>query len=364
MNHSESPTVFISYAHESESHKDWVRRLAGDLVKNGVRTILDQWELRIGDDLGAFMERSISKAKYVVIVCTERFAQKANDRIAGVGYEQAMFIGELLADQDSPSRFLPVLRSGEPSMALPYYLRSRLFVDLREETHYAQGLEQLLRRLFAAPRYTPPELGEPPIFPGSAIEHPSSTSPRAWILVAGTGNIEEIGAKERETCAQLGSALAEANYGLVTGGWPGVDELTLRSFAQTLTTRGKALEDRVIQVVAEDMRPPLPVGKLVLVHRGEEEWTELIAPADAVVLVGGMGGTWTTAEYALRLGRSVFPLVDTGGDAERFYLHMLQDWPSVMNGVIDKRRFAVLTRSAPGVVSLLFSLLGDWQVKR
>ena len=51
-----NPKVFISYSHDSQSHKDWVRQLATDLRDKGIDAILDQWELKLGDDLAAFME--------------------------------------------------------------------------------------------------------------------------------------------------------------------------------------------------------------------------------------------------------------------------------------------------------------------
>ena len=39
------PTAFISYSWESEAHKAWVRQLAEKLRSQGVKVILDQWEL-------------------------------------------------------------------------------------------------------------------------------------------------------------------------------------------------------------------------------------------------------------------------------------------------------------------------------
>ena len=41
MTEYDEPHVFLSYSHESDAHKHWVRRLAEDLTKNGVKTTLD-----------------------------------------------------------------------------------------------------------------------------------------------------------------------------------------------------------------------------------------------------------------------------------------------------------------------------------
>lgn len=364
------PRVFLSYSHESDSHQHWVRRLAEDLMKNGVETTLDQWHLHIGDDIGAFMEQSLTKATYIVLVCTETFAQKANNRSNGVGYEQAVFVGELLTNRELNPRFLPVLRSGDPSKALPLYLRSRLFVDFRDDCAYGQALDQLLRRIFGAPAFTPPQLGEAPSLDaqvGSTLEGSSRpatgfSAPRAWVLVAGTGSARrKLDDKLEHTCLALGASLARSGYGIVTGGWPGVDEMTARSFARELEHNDIPLEDRLIQVVVAEELPAFPAGNLILVRRGKEEWTESIQRAEAVVLIGGVGGTWKTGEYALKFGRAVFPLADTGGDAAKFYMHMQLNWKSEFVPKIDKSKFQRVAREAPQVVSGLIKLLDEWK---
>ena len=51
-----TPKVFISYAHDSQEHKKWVLDLATMLRNNGVDAIIDQWELRPGDDLSLINE--------------------------------------------------------------------------------------------------------------------------------------------------------------------------------------------------------------------------------------------------------------------------------------------------------------------
>jgi hypothetical protein len=204
--------------------------------------------------------------------------------------------------------------------------------------------------------------------------------PQVWVLVAGTGArwqnvlarflrlvgftvppLLELDEKLQQTCIALGESLARTGYGVVTGGWRGVDELTSRSFARELERAGLPLEDRLIQVVVEDELPAFPAGNLVLVHRGEEEWTESVKRADAVVLIGGVGGTWTTGEYGLKFGRIVFPLADTGGDAAKFYMHMQRHWkPEFLSG-IDRSRFQVIATEAPQVVAGLIKLLDDWK---
>ncbi len=52
--------LFISYFWDSEIHQDWVRQLANDLIKNGISTILDQYELTLGFNMQDFMRHKKS----------------------------------------------------------------------------------------------------------------------------------------------------------------------------------------------------------------------------------------------------------------------------------------------------------------
>jgi hypothetical protein len=280
MTTPESPSVFLSYAQESEMHKSWVRRLAEDLVKNGVNTFLDQWDLHFGDDIGKFMERSIKEARYIVLVCTPDYGKGTNDREGGVGYEQAVFVGNLLMSRQLDSRFIPILRSGEASEALPTYLQSRLFIDFRDDNVYANSLDQLVRHLFGAQAFKRPPLGEPK-FLGSvdannvvdAQRTSTPSPPRGWILVAGTGNAAALTAKAEQTSKALGVSLANAGYGIVTGGWPGVDDLTARAFARELAP---GIEKSKFSLVAREA-PGVVVELIKLL----DDWTNCNARTSA-----------------------------------------------------------------------------------
>jgi TIR domain len=79
------PRVFISYSRDSNEHKAWVRQFAERLRADGVDVILDQWDLGLGADVTEFMERSLSSCDRVLVICTERYVQKANTLKDGVG---------------------------------------------------------------------------------------------------------------------------------------------------------------------------------------------------------------------------------------------------------------------------------------
>ncbi|MBU9862223.1 toll/interleukin-1 receptor domain-containing protein [Rahnella aceris] len=47
-----TPTVFISYSHDNELHKDWVLQLATRLRSNGVEVLLGPLESKAGARFG------------------------------------------------------------------------------------------------------------------------------------------------------------------------------------------------------------------------------------------------------------------------------------------------------------------------
>ncbi|MDG5501414.1 toll/interleukin-1 receptor domain-containing protein [Marinobacter sp. BGYM27] len=160
------PTVFISYSHESEEHKTWVRTaLAERLMAAGIRVILDQWHLKFGSDLPLFMENA-ARADAVLLVCTPTFAKKANTREGGVGYETSIVTSELLERHPSVEpKFVPLWRSGERGEATPTYLKSAFAVNLRADNpEYEKEFVRLLRQLHREPEHSPPPLGEKPDF--------------------------------------------------------------------------------------------------------------------------------------------------------------------------------------------------------
>jgi len=157
-----APKCFISYSWDSDAHKEWVRKLAKHLQDNGVETLLDQWDLRPGSDIPNYMETSVRESNFVILVCTPNFATKANEGSGGVGYEKCIVTGEVFQCVSSPEKFVPILRSGSDKEAIPSYLKSKYYVDFRDDQAFEKSLEKLLRHLHSIPRYQRPPLGSKP----------------------------------------------------------------------------------------------------------------------------------------------------------------------------------------------------------
>ncbi len=159
-----TPKCFISYSWDSDAHTEWVRKLAENLQGKGVSVLLDQWDLKHGSDLPSYIETSVRESHFVILVCTRDFARKANVGIGGVGYEKSIVTGEIFHRISSPEKFVPILRSGSVQETIPSYLKSKIYVDFRDDKIFQTSLEDLLRHLHDMPRHLRPSLGSKPSF--------------------------------------------------------------------------------------------------------------------------------------------------------------------------------------------------------
>ena len=184
-----APKCFISYSWDNDEHKDWVRCLATELQRNGVETRLDQWDTHPGMDVTNYMETCIRESDFVLLVCTPIFAQKANAGIGGVGYEKGVVTGEIFADAHSTKKFVPVLRKGNPRDSLPSYLKSRVYIDFRDDNMFESSLKDLLRHLHQSPKYVTPPLGSKPDLPAHGKGNP--TVEQLLKFVSGYGSPEK-----------------------------------------------------------------------------------------------------------------------------------------------------------------------------
>ncbi len=155
------PKVFISYSHDSKAHKDWVLKLATRLRSDGVNVLLDHWNLKLGQDLAAFMERGLSESNRVVSICSEAYVKKSDDRQGGVGYEKQIITAELLADTNT-NWVIPVIRNNDNHKKVPTFLGGRLYVSFENDNLYESNYEKLLRELLDEPVLPIPPIGNNP----------------------------------------------------------------------------------------------------------------------------------------------------------------------------------------------------------
>ena len=107
---AENKKVFVSYAWDSNEHKQWVAKLATNLREHGVDAILDQWDVRLGDDLSFFMDHGLTKSHLVICVCSDKYIEKADGGSGGAGYEKRILASEMLNDEDK-CFIIPIIKN-------------------------------------------------------------------------------------------------------------------------------------------------------------------------------------------------------------------------------------------------------------
>src|SRR5262245_19395356 len=130
-----APEVFISYSHDSPSHKEWVAKLATRLRGSGVDVILDQWDLSLGDDVTRFMEAGVSNSDRVLVICTDEYVRKANAGKGGVGYERLIVTAQLVQNIGT-NKFIPIIRNTDPEHRTPRFLGTRLYIDFSDDEQF------------------------------------------------------------------------------------------------------------------------------------------------------------------------------------------------------------------------------------
>ncbi|PDT73634.1 toll/interleukin-1 receptor domain-containing protein [Bradyrhizobium sp. C9] len=168
-----APKAFISYSHDSDAHKAWVLQLASDLRANGIDVVLDQWDLAPGQDVSLFMQRGITNADRVLLICSEKYVEKADGGSGGVGYERLIVTSEVVQSIDT-IKFVPIIRNSTKTRNVtPTFLGPRLYLDFRIDVEYKARLEELVREIHRAPALTKPPLGVSP-FSGTPVSVPAT----------------------------------------------------------------------------------------------------------------------------------------------------------------------------------------------
>lgn len=157
----DNPTVFVSYSHDNDEHKAWVRKLASALRSHGVNAILDQWDLRIGSDLRFFMENGLSAANLVLCVCSESYVKKVNSGSGGSGYEGMIMTQPLL--QNANTEFIiSVIRNNPSPNKVPLSFGSKKYIDFSNDAEYIVKYQELLERIYGEDSRKKPPLGKNP----------------------------------------------------------------------------------------------------------------------------------------------------------------------------------------------------------
>ncbi len=151
-------TVFISYSHDSEAHRDKALALSERLRDDGINTILDQY-VNGSPEQGwpRWMLDQLDAATFVLVVCTETYYRRFRGHEApgkgkGVDWEGALITQELYDARSRTLKFVPVFLSDAAPDWVPEPLRSISYYTLTSETAYQSLYDFLLGQAAVAPR--------------------------------------------------------------------------------------------------------------------------------------------------------------------------------------------------------------------
>jgi len=134
--------AFLSYKWEDEVHNKWVEKFATDLRALGIETILDKWEVRLGDSFTDYMTSKINEADVVLFIMTTR-AVAAVEAPQGQGgavkFEMQMAKSRSIAGENI--RLIGIYREGAKSAA---HLRDNRYADFRDDSQYQVRLKELV----------------------------------------------------------------------------------------------------------------------------------------------------------------------------------------------------------------------------
>lgn len=191
---------------------------------------------------------------------------------------------------------------------------------------------------------------------------------RKFVLVLGTG---WAGPTTRRVARMIGSTLAEAGLGLVSGNSTGVDRWVADSFCGECLMRGEPLSSAFVQVSLGGIRffrrggAPLPgyaapQDCVVRVSTVEGWKREALARSHAAVMVGGGRGALDIAHRFIERGRPVFPLPFLGGitgNTDIAFREILKTWDSYPVPGLSRSQFLQLAEPWVGGTGQLGNLL-------
>ncbi|MFD5289652.1 SEFIR domain-containing protein [Streptomyces rochei] len=176
-----TPSVFVSYSHDSSEHRERVLNLVQALRRNGVNAWADFFvESDPPANWPIWMHTQVEEADFVLVVATETYARRFNQKEepgvgAGVRWEGTLITADIYYSTTDTMKYIPVIFSSEDSAHIPkpLSLTNRYVVSPGDDS----SLIPLLRHLLQSPEFIPAQIGEaPPLLSRDSDSVTSSTT--------------------------------------------------------------------------------------------------------------------------------------------------------------------------------------------
>jgi len=158
--------------------------------------------------------------------------------------------------------------------------------------------------------------------PSQQIVGTATAAPSRFILLAGSRRSSPLARVRRQTewaAEAVAKEIARAGFGLVCGTQRGSDQIAIAAFTAEMTARQLDTADalRIVTFTDDLNGATLPEGTAI--QYSNDQVTDSLAHADAVVLLGGNQWVRQVAVSASRVGKRVFPIPGTGEAAAELF---------------------------------------------
>ncbi|MBL4746297.1 MAG: TIR domain-containing protein [Flavobacteriaceae bacterium] len=171
----EAPKLFISYSWTSPEYIDQIKVIAERLIReHRIDVILDQFDLKDGEDAYAYMERMVTddSVKKVAVFSDKMYTEKANARKSGAGTEAQIISSELYNNAKNNKYVLVLMENDEDNRPYkPAMFTSKIHIDLTINSKFEENLERLARWVHEKPLNVKPPLGAAPDYLKNDVEH-------------------------------------------------------------------------------------------------------------------------------------------------------------------------------------------------
>ena len=126
-----SPVVYISYCRSSEEDTEWVKRLAERLRNDGVRALLDVWELQPGMPIDEWYWNAMRSSNFVLMIGSSAFSAEFSNERRGDITSLEIELDALRDTFDQTKSYIPVLFPGVDASDLPFPFQNRFGIRMR-----------------------------------------------------------------------------------------------------------------------------------------------------------------------------------------------------------------------------------------